>query len=64
MIRAMVGARSAVRWDHTKPDGQPRRSLDTSRAALEFGWRAKTSLRAGLKQTIEWYTASHAAVAS
>jgi GDP-L-fucose synthase len=64
MIRTMVGARGAVRWDHTKPDGQPRRSLDTSRAAQEFGWRAKTSLRAGLKKTIEWFTASRAASAS
>jgi GDP-L-fucose synthase len=64
MIRTMVGARGAVRWDHTKPDGQPRRSLDTSRAAQEFGWRAKTSLRAGLKKTIEWFTASRAASVS
>ncbi len=61
MIRAMVGATGVVRWDHTKPDGQPRRSLDTSRAAREFGWRAKTSLRDGLKETIEWFSASRAA---
>jgi GDP-L-fucose synthase len=64
MIRTMVGARGAVRWDHSKPDGQPRRSLDTSRAAQEFGWRAKTSLGAGLKETIEWFTASRVAAAS
>jgi GDP-L-fucose synthase len=64
MIRTMVGAKGAVRWDHSKPDGQPRRSLDTTRAAREFGWRAKTSLRAGLKETIEWFTASRAAAAS
>jgi GDP-L-fucose synthase len=63
MIRTMVGARAAVRWDHSKPDGQPRRSLDTSRAAQEFGWRAKTSLHAGLKETIEWFTASRTAAA-
>jgi len=63
MIRTMVGARAAVRWDHSKPDGQPRRSLDTSRAAQEFGWRAKTSLHTGLKETIEWFTASRAAAA-
>ena len=61
MIRTMVGATGVVRWDHAKPDGQPRRSLDTSRAAREFGWRAKTSLRTGLKQTIEWFNASRAA---
>jgi len=63
MIRTMVGTRAAVRWDHSKPDGQPRRSLDTSRAAQEFGWRAKTSLHAGLKETIEWFTASRTATA-
>ena len=64
MIRTMVGARGAVRWDHSKPDGQPRRSLDTSRAAQEFGWRAKTSLRNGLKETIEWFIASRAVAVS
>src|ERR1700726_833340 len=64
MISTMVGARGVVRWDHTRPDGQPRRSLDTSRAALEFGWRAKTSLPAGLKKTIEWFAASRSAAAS
>ena len=63
MIRTMVGARAAVRWDHSKPDGQPRRSLDTSRAAQEFGWWAKTSLHAGLKETIEWFTASRTVTA-
>jgi GDP-L-fucose synthase len=63
MIRTMVGARAAVRWDRSKPDGQPRRSLDTSRAAQEFGWRAKTSLHAGLKETIEWFTAGRTATA-
>jgi GDP-L-fucose synthase len=63
MIRTMVGATGVVRWDHAKPDGQPRRSLDTSRAAREFGWRARTSLRTGLKQTIEWFNASRAATA-
>jgi GDP-L-fucose synthase len=64
MIRTMVGTTALVRWDHSKPDGQPRRSLDTSRAVEEFGWRAKTSLRDGLKETIEWFTASRAVSAS
>ena len=64
MIRTMVGATGVVRWDHTKPDGQPRRSLDTSQAAREFGWRSKTSLPAGLKKTIEWFAASGSAAAS
>ena len=64
MIRTMVGAQGAVRWDHTKPDGQPRRSLDTSKAARAFGWRAKTSLPVGLQKTIEWFTASREVMAS
>jgi GDP-L-fucose synthase len=64
MIRTMVDTTALVRWDHSKPDGQPRRSLDTSRAVEEFGWRAKTSLRDGLKKTIEWFTASRAVAAS
>src|ERR1700688_1423843 len=63
LICSLTGTGGVVRWDHSKPDGQPRRSLDTSRAAREFGWRAKTSLRAGLKETIEWFTASRAAAA-
>src|SRR6202162_591829 len=61
MIRSLVGTTAEVRWDASRPDGQPRRCLDTSRAAREFWWRAKTSLRNGLKQTIEWFNASRAA---
>lgn len=57
-IRNLTGCTSKIRWDNTKPDGQPRRSLDTSRAAAEFGWRARTSLRDGLNKTIEWFAAS------
>ncbi len=53
IIRNMVGYTGKVRWDATRPDGQPRRSLDTSRAATELGWRAKTSLNAGLQATID-----------
>jgi len=54
-VRSLVGYEGATRWDSTKPDGQPRRSLDTSRALSEFGWRAKTSLRDGLRETIRWF---------
>jgi GDP-L-fucose synthase len=57
-IRSAVGTAATVRWDASRPDGQPRRCLDTSRAAAEFGWRAKTSLRDGLKKTIDWYLAA------
>jgi GDP-L-fucose synthase len=58
-IRSLVGFKGLVRWDATKPDGQPRRCLDTSRALAEFGWRAKTLLRDGLPKTIRWFE-SHA----
>jgi len=44
-----------VRWDTSKPDGQPGRMLDTSRAQKEFGFKAKTSFEDGLKKTIDWY---------
>jgi GDP-L-fucose synthase len=44
-----------VRWDATKPDGQPRRALDTSRARDWFGFEAKTSFEEGLRATIDWY---------
>ena len=55
-IRQLVGYTGSVRWDPSAPDGQPRRCLDTSRAVAEFGWRAKTNLRDGLRNTIDWYT--------
>jgi len=44
-----------IRWDASKPDGQPRRALDTSRAREAFGFEAKTSFEDGLRATIEWY---------
>lgn len=44
-----------IRWDASKPDGQPRRLLDTSRAEKEFGFKAKTGFAEGLKTTIDWY---------
>jgi GDP-L-fucose synthase len=61
LIRSLVDFEGGVRWDVSKPDGQPRRCLDTSRAITEFGWRAKTALRDGLQRTINWF--SDAAVA-
>lgn len=57
VTRALVGFEGAVRWDATKPDGQPRRCLDTSRAAAEFGWRARTRLHEGMRRTISWFAA-------
>ena len=51
-IRAGTEYPGEIEWDHTKPDGQPRRMLDTSRAADEFGFRATTSFEDGLRATI------------
>jgi len=55
LIAKLVGFDGEIRWDTDKPDGQPRRSLDTSRAKREFGFKAKTSFEEGLQRTIEWY---------
>ena len=55
LIAELVGFRGEIVWDTTKPDGQPRRWLDTSRAEREFGFRAATGLREGLVRTIDWY---------
>lgn len=55
LIKDSVGFKGNIIWDKTKPDGQPRRKLDTSRAEKEFGFKAKVSFREGLKTTIEWY---------
>jgi GDP-L-fucose synthase len=55
LIARLMGFTGEIRFDPSKPDGQPRRSLDTSRAERLFGFRAKTSFEEGLKRTIEWY---------
>lgn len=55
LIAAETGFTGDVRWDTSKPDGQPRRKLDTSRATERFGWEAETPFREGLKETIAWY---------
>ena len=55
LIIKLVGFQGNLKWDTTKPDGQPRRCLDISRAELEFGFRAKTSLEDGLRRTIDSY---------
>lgn len=54
-IAAAVGFQGRVLWDATKPNGQPRRSLDTSRAAERFGFRAETRFSDGLRATVDWY---------
>jgi GDP-L-fucose synthase len=55
LIAELCGFRGRIRWDTGKPDGQPRRLLDTSRAHAALGFRAGTDFRAGLVRTIEWY---------
>jgi len=55
LIAERTGYRGKIVWDTTKPDGQPRRCLDTSKAKTEFGFEAKTSFEEGLWKTIDWY---------
>jgi GDP-L-fucose synthase len=55
LIAELTGFRGGIRFDPSKPDGQPRRCLNSSRAEREFGFKAKTSLEEGLKKTIDWY---------
>ncbi len=55
LIAHLMGFRGGVRWDASQPDGQPRRSVDTSRAESLFGFRAATPFEEGLRKTIEWF---------
>jgi nucleoside-diphosphate-sugar epimerase len=54
-IAKLVGFEGEIVWDTSQPDGQPRRMLDTSRAASEFGFKAKTSFEEGLRKTVYYY---------
>ncbi len=60
LIARLLKFNGEIKWDTTKPDGQPRRMLDTSKAEQEFGFRAKTNFEEGLKKTIDWYLNSNA----
>lgn len=64
LIVQLTGFKGKIRWETDKPDGQPRRSLDVSRAYEKFGFQAKTSFEDGLRRTIDWYehTINRAAV--
>jgi GDP-L-fucose synthase len=55
MIKELVGYEGEVEWDASRPDGQPRRKLDVSKAKEEFGFESEVSLAEGLVETIEWY---------
>jgi GDP-L-fucose synthase len=58
LLLELIGFDGEIRWDASKPDGQPRRRLDVSKAEKEFGFKAKVGLREGLKMTIDWYEAN------
>lgn len=55
LIAQTTGFTGAINWDTSKPDGQPRRALDTTRATREFGFQASTSFEDGLRCTVEWF---------
>ena len=59
LIAKLTGFKGRITWDTSKPDGQPRRRLDMSRAEREFGFKAKMHFEEGLKRTIEWYKLNH-----
>ncbi len=61
LIKELTGFGGEIVWDTSKPDGQPRRMLDTSRAREKFGFEARMDFREGLKRTIEWYVAARKA---
>jgi len=54
-IAELTGFKGRVVWDASKPNGQPRRKLDTSRAKARFGWEARTPFDEGLRRTVDWY---------
>jgi len=55
LIREYAGFQGTIEWDTSRPDGQPRRCLETTKAWEAFGFRATTSLRAGIAKTVQWY---------
>jgi Nucleoside-diphosphate-sugar epimerases len=63
LIAKLTGFTGKIVWDSSKPDGQPRRCLDTSRAKEYFGFQAHTNFEEGLKKTIEWYKENREALA-
>jgi len=63
LIARLTGFEGRVRWDTSKPNGQPRRKLDTTRAKEYFGFSARTNFEDGLRKTIEWYLANRSKIA-
>ena len=58
LIARLCNFRGRIEWDATKPDGQPRRCLDVSKAERLMGWRAKVGFEEGLRRTIDWFQAN------
>lgn len=59
LIAEYTGYKGNIEWDNSQPDGQPRRCLEVSKAYTEFGFKARTSFREGLKRTIDWYVTTN-----
>ena len=55
LVARLCRFQGEIVWDTSKPNGQPRRMLDTSRAAAEFGWKARIGFEEGLAETVKWY---------
>jgi GDP-L-fucose synthase len=55
LVAGLTGFEGEIRWDPSRPDGQPRRCLNTSRAEALLGWRARTGFEEGLRRTVQWY---------
>jgi GDP-L-fucose synthase len=64
LVAAVTGFEGRIEWDTSKPNGQPRRSIDATRARELFGFEARTSLRDGLERTVAWYRAQAPASAA
>ena len=64
LVAELTGFEGTIAWDTSKPNGYPRRKLDTSRAEELFGFRAQTPLREGLLRTVAWYRANTPAYAT
>jgi GDP-L-fucose synthase len=60
VIADVTGFRGRIVWDTSKPNGQPRRSVDGTRARELFGFEARTELRDGLERTVAWYRSAYA----
>lgn len=62
MIAEVVGFNGEINWDETKPDGQPRRCLDVSRAKKQINWGTQVELRDGIENVVDWYSENRSAI--